>query len=55
MGLEFFFFFYKLHSYSLEFDFCEWCIFGKHNPLKFVFRSLKFSRLLDLIHSNVSH
>ena len=47
--------FYKFHSYALEFDFYGWCIYAKYNRVKFISHSLKFSRSLDLIHSNVSH
>ena len=42
-----------LNDYSLEFDFCEHCIYGKQNHVQFYYSSHKSSRLLDLIHFDV--
>jgi hypothetical protein len=42
-----------LNDCALEFDFCEHCIYGKHNHVQFYSSSHKSSGLLDLIHSDV--
>ena len=38
---------------NLEFDFCEHCIYGKQNRVRFYSSSHKSCGVLDLIHSNV--
>jgi hypothetical protein len=42
-----------LNDCSLEFDFCEHCIYGKQNHVQFYSSSHKSSGLLDLIHYDV--
>jgi hypothetical protein len=38
---------------TLDFDLCEHCIYGKHNPIRFSFGATRAKRILELIHSDV--
>lgn len=42
-----------LDDCSFEFDFCEHCIYGKHNQVQFYSSSHKSSTILDYVHSDV--
>jgi 5'-3' exoribonuclease 2 len=38
---------------SLDFDFCENCVYGKQNRVSFPFGSKKAKQILELVHSDV--
>ena len=38
---------------TLDFDFCEHCIYGKQNRIRFAFGAIRAKRILELIHSDV--
>jgi hypothetical protein len=38
---------------TLDFDFCEHCIYGKHNQVKFSSGATRAKRILELIHNDV--
>jgi hypothetical protein len=38
---------------TLDFDFCEHCIYGKHNRVRFPSGATRAKRILELIHSDV--
>jgi hypothetical protein len=38
---------------SLDFDFCEHCVYGKHNQVIFPFGAMRAERVLQLVHSDV--
>ena len=38
---------------TLDFDFCEHCIYGKHNRVRFASGATRAKGILELIHSDV--
>jgi hypothetical protein len=38
---------------TLDFDFCEHCIYGKHNQVRFPSGATREKGILELIHSDV--
>ena len=38
---------------TLDFDFCEHCIYGKHNRVRFAYGATRVNGILELIHSDV--
>ena len=38
---------------SLDFDFCEHCVYGKHNGVIFPSSAKRVNKILELVHSNV--
>jgi hypothetical protein len=38
---------------TLDFDFCEHCIYGKHNRVRFPSGATRAKGILELIHSDV--
>jgi len=38
---------------SVDFDFCENCVYGKQNWMSFPFNGKKAKQILDLVHSDV--
>jgi hypothetical protein len=42
-----------MFDYSLDFDFCEHCIYGKQNRVRFPFGATREKGILELIHSDV--
>ena len=38
---------------SLDFDFCENCVYGKQNQVSFPFGGKRMKQMLELVHSNV--
>ena len=38
---------------TLDFDFCEHCIYGKQNRVRFAFGATRAKGILELIHSDV--
>ena len=42
-----------MSNFNSCFDFCERCLYGKQNRVKFPFGATKAKEILDLIHSDV--
>jgi hypothetical protein len=42
-----------MSKYSLDFDFCEHFVYGKHNRVIFPFGATRAEGILQLVHSNV--
>ena len=42
-----------IHDYTLYFDFCEDCIYGKQNWVRFASGATRAKGILELIHSDV--
>jgi hypothetical protein len=42
-----------MSNFTLDFDFCEHCIYGKHNRVRFPSGSTRAKGILELIHSEV--
>ena len=42
-----------MSNFSLDFDFCEHCVYGKHNRVSFPFGSKRANKILELVHSDV--
>jgi hypothetical protein len=42
-----------MSNFSLDFDFCEHCVYGKKNQVRFPFRATRVERILQLVHSDV--
>ena len=41
------------YNFSLDFDFCEHCVYGKHNRVRFPFVANRENKILELVHSDV--
>jgi len=42
-----------MSSFSLDFDFCEHCVYGKHNRVSFLSGAKRAKGILELVHSDV--
>ena len=42
-----------MSDFSLDFDFCEHCIYGKQNQVRFLFGATRAKGILELIHDDV--
>jgi transposase InsO family protein len=42
-----------MSNYSLDFDFCEHCVDGKHNQVRFPSGATRVEGILQLVHSDV--
>jgi hypothetical protein len=42
-----------MSNFTLDFDFCEHCIYGKHNRVRFPFGATISKGMLDLIHNDI--
>jgi hypothetical protein len=42
-----------MSNFSLDFDFCEHCIYGKQNRVRFPFEEIRVEGILELVHSDV--
>jgi hypothetical protein len=42
-----------MSNFTLDFDFCEHCIYGKHNQVIFPSRATRENEILELIQSDV--
>jgi len=42
-----------MRNSSLDFDFCEKCVYGKQNQVSFPFGGKRVKHILELVHSNV--
>jgi hypothetical protein len=42
-----------MSNYSLDFDFCENCLYGKKNQLRFLSGATRAEGILQLVHSDV--
>ena len=42
-----------MSNYSMDFDFCEHCVYGKHNWVRFPFGATWEEEILELVHSDV--
>jgi hypothetical protein len=42
-----------MSKFSLDFYFCERCLYGKHNRVRFPSGATKAERILQLVHSDV--
>jgi hypothetical protein len=42
-----------MSSCSLDFDFCEHCVYGKQNQVRFPFGAMRAEGILQLVHSDV--
>ena len=43
----------EISSCYLDFHFCEHCVYGKQNQVKFLIGSIRIKMILQLIHSDV--
>jgi hypothetical protein len=43
----------SMSNFSLDFDFCEHCLNGKHNRVRFPFGGMRAKGILQLVHSDV--
>jgi hypothetical protein len=43
----------RMSIFTLDFDFCEHCIYGKQNQVRFPSGATRAKGILDLIHSGV--
>ena len=42
-----------MYNFSLDFDFCEHCVYGEHNRLSFPSHAKRVNKILELVHSDV--
>jgi hypothetical protein len=42
-----------MSNYSLDFDLCEHCVYGKHNQVRFPSGAMREEGILQLVHSDV--
>lgn len=42
-----------IHDFSMGFDFCKHCLYGKHKLVSFPFGATRSKGVLDLIHSDI--
>jgi hypothetical protein len=42
-----------ISNFSLDFDFCEHCVYGKHNQVRFSSSAMREDKILQLVHSDV--
>jgi hypothetical protein len=42
-----------MSKFFLDFDFCEHCVYGKHNRVRFPFGAIRAEGILQLVHSDV--
>ena len=42
-----------MSNFSLDFDFCEHCVYGKHNRVSFPSGARRANKILELVHSDV--
>jgi hypothetical protein len=42
-----------MSNYSLDFDFCEHCVYGKQNWVRFPYGATREEEILHLVHSDV--
>ena len=42
-----------MSNFSLDFDFCEHCVYGKQNRVSFSSGAKRVNKILDLVHSDV--
>ena len=42
-----------MYNFCLDFDFCEHCVYGKNNWLRFPFDASREEGILQLVHSDV--
>jgi hypothetical protein len=42
-----------MSNFSLDFDFCEHCVYGKHNQVRFPSSATREEGILQLVHSDV--
>jgi hypothetical protein len=42
-----------MSNYSLDFDFCEHCVYGKKNQVRFPSSALRAEEILQLLHNDV--
>jgi hypothetical protein len=42
-----------MSDFTLDFNFCEHCIYGKHNQIRFSYGATRAKGILELIHRDV--
>jgi hypothetical protein len=42
-----------MYKFSLDFDFCEHCVYGKKNRVRFPFGAMREEVILNLVHNDV--
>jgi hypothetical protein len=42
-----------MYNFSLDFDLCEHCLYGKHNRVRFPSSATRAEGILQLVHSDV--
>ena len=42
-----------MYNFSLDFDFCEHCVYGKQNRVSFLSGAKRANKILELVHSDV--
>jgi hypothetical protein len=42
-----------MSNFSLDFDFCEHCVYGKQNSVRFLYGAMRVEGILQLVHNDV--